>query len=80
MIVDSMNKKEVMAYIRKEYNATILPYFHKHIKLYEAKIYPVCQRGKQSKINLPWEKVPSKDKTLFHLQISGIKQLTIVST
>lgn len=62
-----------MAYIRKEYNATILPYFHKHIKLYEAKIYPVCQRGKQSKITLPWEKVPSKDKTLFHLQISGNK-------
>ena len=48
MIVDSMSKQEVMDYIRKEYNSTIIPHFSKHLKLYEAKIYPVCERGKLS--------------------------------
>ncbi len=46
MIVDTMSKQEVMNYIRKEYNATILPYFHSHLKLYEIKIYPGCRREK----------------------------------
>lgn len=74
MIVDSMSKAEVMRYIRKEYNSTILPYFHNHLKLYRAKIYPVCQRGKQNKVTLPWENIKSKDKTLFHLQVYGNKK------
>lgn len=69
MIVDSMNKREVMKYIRKEYNSTILPHFHNHLKLYRTKIYPVCQRGKLKKATLPWEIVKSKDRTMFHLQI-----------
>lgn len=53
MIVDSMSKQEVMQYIRKEYNSTILPHFHKHLKFYESKIYPVCDRGKQKKVTIP---------------------------
>ena len=73
MIVDSMNKQEVMDYIRKEYNATILPHFFNHLKLYEVKIYPVCRRGKQNKVTLPWEKVSSKDRTTFHFQVFGYK-------
>ena len=73
MIVDTMSKQEVMNYIRKEYNCTILPYFHRHLKLFETKIYPVCQRGKQKKVVLPWETVPSKDRTLFRLQVYGNK-------
>lgn len=32
MIVDSMSKQEVMRYIRKEYNTTILSHFHNHLK------------------------------------------------
>ena len=43
-----MSKQEVMGYIRKEYNSTILPYFHKHLKLYQTKIYPVCGRHRFS--------------------------------
>lgn len=82
MIVDSMNKQEVMKYIRKEYNFTILSHFHNHIKLYRTKIYPICERGKQTKVTLPWETVQSKDRTKFHLQVFGDKDkidtLTIV--
>ena len=82
MIVDSMNKREVMEYIRKEYNSTILPHFHNHLKLYRTRIYPVCQRGKQKKATLPWEMVQSKDRTMFHLRVFGDKEgidtLTIV--
>ncbi len=74
MIVDTMNKQEVMSYIRKEYNSTILPYFENHIRLYRAKIYPICQRGKQKKVVLPWESIKSKDKTSFHLQVFGNKE------
>ena len=74
MIVDSMNKQEVMGYIRKEYNSTILPYFHKHLKLYQAKIYPVCERGKREKVICPWETVMSKDRTVFQLQVFGNKE------
>lgn len=74
MIVDSMSKQEVMDYIRKEYNSTILPHFHKHLKLYRVKIYPVCQRGKQKKVTLPWEIVQSKDRTKFHVQVFGNKE------
>ena len=81
MIVDSMSKQEAMEYIRKEYNSTILPYFHNHLKLYQTKIYPVCQRGKQEKVTCPWKTIMSKDRTLFHLQIfgnkDGIDSLTI---
>lgn len=73
MIVDSMSKQEVMSYIRKEYNATILPHFHKYLKQYQARIYPVCQRGKQKKVTLPWTTILSKDRTMFHLQIFGNK-------
>ena len=82
MIVDSMSKREVMKYIRKEYNSTILPHFQNHLKLYRTKIYPVCQRGKQQKVTLPWEIVQSKDRTMFHLQVFGDKEgidtLTVV--
>lgn len=82
MIVDSMSKQEVMEYIRKEYNSTILPHFHNHLKLYRTRIYPVCQRGKQKKATLPWEIVQSKDRTMFHLQVfgdkKGIDTLTVV--
>ena len=82
MIVDSMSKQEVMRYIRKEYNTTILSHFHNHLKLYRTKIYPVCQRGKQKKVTLPWETIFSKDRTLFHLQVFGNKEgidtLTVV--
>lgn len=74
MIVDSMTKNEVMEYIRKEYNSTILPHFHKHLKLYRVKIYPICQRGKLEKVTLPWETIQSKDRTTFHLQIFGNKE------
>ena len=74
MIVDSMSKKEVMKYIRKEYNSTILSHFHQHLKQYQVKIYPVCQRGKQKKVTLPWEKIQSKNRTLFHLQVFGNKE------
>lgn len=63
-----------MDYIRKEYNSTILPHFHKHLKLYRVKIYPVCQRGKQKKVTLPWEIVRSKDRTKFHMQVFGNKE------
>jgi hypothetical protein len=73
MIVDSMSKQEVMDYIRREYNSTVLPYFHTHIKLYRAKIYPICQRGKQKKVILPWEKVLSKNQTVFQFQVFGDK-------
>lgn len=73
MIVDSMSKQEAMEYIRKEYNSTILPYFHNHLKLYQTKIYPVCQRGKQEKVTCPWKTIMSKDRTLFHLQVFGNK-------
>lgn len=82
MIVDSMSKREVMKYIRKEYNTTILPHFHNHLKLYRTRIYPVCQRGKLKKATLPWEIVKSKDRTMFHLQVFGNKEgidtLTVV--
>lgn len=82
MIVDTMTKKEVMKYIRKEYNSTILPYFRNHLKLYETKIYPICERGKQKKVTLPWTKIFSKDRTIFHFQVFGnrdrIDTLTIV--
>lgn len=74
MIVDTMSKQEVMDYIRKEYNVTILPYFFKHLKLYESKIYPACQRGKQKKVSLPWVSILSKDRTQFHLQVFGDKK------
>lgn len=74
MIVNTMSKQEVMKYIRKEYNSTILPFFHNHLKLYEAKIYPVCQRGKQNKVALPWQSVLSKDRTQFHIQVFGSKK------
>ena len=74
MIVDSMSKQEVMGYIRKEYNSTILPYFHKHLKLYQTKIYPVCERGKREKVICPWETVMSKDRTVFQLQVFGNKE------
>jgi hypothetical protein len=74
MIVDSMSKQEVMQYIRKEYNSTILPHFHKHLKFYESKIYPVCDRGKQKKVTIPWEIIQSKDRTVFHLQVFGNKE------
>ena len=74
MIVDTMSKHEVMSYIRKEYNSTIVPHFHKHLKLFETKIYPVCQRGKQKKVTLPWVSIQSKDRTQFHLQVFGDKQ------
>lgn len=74
MIVDSMSKQEVMDYIRKEYNSTILSHFHNHLKLYQVKIYPVCQRGKQQKVTLPWETIQSKDRTKFYLQVFGNKQ------
>lgn len=73
MIVDSMSKREVMDYIRKEYDSTIIPYFFNHLKKYEARIYPVCQRGKQNKVTLPWEKVLSKNRTVFNLQVFGGK-------
>lgn len=75
MIVDSMSKQEVMKYIRKEYNSTILPYFQKHLKLYKAKICPVCERGKQKKVTIPWETILSKDRTIFHLQVFGNKEI-----
>lgn len=82
MIVDSMSKQEVMKYIRKEYNSTILPHFQNHLKLYRTRIYPVCQRGKQKKVTLPWEIISSKDRTMFHLQVfgekKGIDSLTVV--
>ena len=82
MIVDSMSKHEVMRYIRKEYNSTVKPHFFTHLKLYRAKIYPVCERGKQKKATLPWEIVQSKDRTMFHLQVFGDKEgidtLTVV--
>lgn len=82
MIVDSMSKQEVMKYILKEYNSTIVPHFFKHLKLYEAKIYPVCERGKQKKVTLPWATILSKDRTVFHHQVFGNKEvidtLTIV--
>lgn len=74
MIVDSMSKREVMKYIRKEYNSTILPHFHNRLKLYRTRIYPVCQRGKQKKATLPWEMVLSKDRTTFHLHVFGDKE------
>lgn len=74
MIVDSMSKREVMEYIRKEYNSTILPHFHNRLKLYRTRIYPVCQRGKQKKATLPWEIVLSKDRTMFHLHVFGDKE------
>ena len=73
MIVDSMSKQEVMDYIRKEYDSTIIPYFFNHLKKYEAKIYPVCERGKQNKVTLPWEKVLSINRTHFNLQVFGGK-------
>ena len=73
MIVDSMSKQEVMKYIRKEYNSTIYPHFIKHLKLYQAKIYPVCERGKQQKVTLPWQTILSKDRTKFHMQVFGNK-------
>ena len=63
-----------MQYIRKEYISTILPHFHKHLKLYETKIYPVCERGKQKKVTIPWETINSKDRTIFHLQVYGNKE------
>ncbi len=74
MIVDSMSKHEVMAYIRKEYDDTIIPYFKKHLKFYEVKIYPVCERGKQKKVTLPWENVRSNNNTVFQLQVFGSKE------
>lgn len=73
MIVDSMSKHEVMAYIRKEYDETVVPYFFKHLKLYEVKIFPVCTRGKQKQVTLPWAKVLSKNKTVFQIQVFGNK-------
>ena len=82
MIVDSMNKHEVMVYIRKEYDETIIPYFHKRLKLYEAKIYPVCARKKIKSVKLPWVDVESKNKTLFHFHvfgnIDGVDSVTVV--
>lgn len=74
MIVDTMSKQEVMDYIRKEYNATILPYFRNHLKLYQSKIYPICERGKQRKVTLPWATITSKDRTMFHFQVFGDKE------
>lgn len=32
MIVDSMSKREVMGYIRKEYNSTVTSHFLSHLK------------------------------------------------
>lgn len=74
MIVDSMSKQEVMKYIRKEYNSTILPHFKNHLKYYRAKIYPVCERRKQQKVTLPWETILSKDRTNFRLLVFGNKK------
>ena len=74
MIVDSMSKQEVMDYIRKEYNSTILSHFHNHLILYRNKIYPICDRGKQQKVTLAWETILSKDRTKFHLQVFGNKE------
>lgn len=71
MIVDSMSKHEVMVYIRNEYDDTVIPYFHKHLKQYEVKIYPVCARGKHNKVTLPWEIVISKNNTVFQLRVFG---------
>lgn len=42
MIVDSMSKREVMRYIRKEYNTTIISYFHTHLKHQHKGSDPVC--------------------------------------
>ena len=68
-----MSKKEVLEYIHQEYYSTITPYFSNHLKLYKAKIYPVCERGKAQNVTLPWQKVTSKDRTAFNLQVYGDK-------
>lgn len=73
MIVDSMSKHEVVVYLRKEYDETVIPYFHRHLKLFSAKIYPICQRGKQKSVTLPWIKVVSKSKTSFEMLVFGNK-------
>jgi len=74
MIVDSMSKHEVMVYLRREYDETVVPYFHKHLKLFSAKIYPVCERGKQNFVALPWMTIVSKNKTSFNLRVFGNKE------
>lgn len=74
MIVDSMSKHEVMVYIRKEYDETVVPYFQKRLKLYRAKIFSVCERGKQNTVTLPWMTIVSKNKTSFNLRIFGNKE------
>ena len=73
MIVDSMSKHEVMEYLRKEYDEAVVPYFHRHLKLFGAKIYPICERGKLKSVTLPWIKVVSKSKTSFDMLVFGNK-------
>ena len=70
-----MSKKEVMSYIRKEYNSTILPYFQNHLALYRIKIFPVCQRGQKKSVTLPWENIMSKNRTKFRMQVFGDKKI-----
>ena len=74
MIVDSMSKREVMDYIRKEYNSTILPHFRNHLALYRIKVKSFIERNKQPKVTLPWEKILSKDRTTFYMRLSGDKE------
>ena len=75
MIVDSMSKREVMDYIRKEYNSTILPHFRNHLALYRTKVKSFIERNKQPKVTLPWEKVLSQDRTTFYMRLTGDKEV-----